>query len=347
MRKINIGSVEHRYEKGNERERKMKRKGIALLVSILVMIIMSSCATPVAVSTPMPINTSTPPPATSTPQPTTTPTTTPTPTPVSQRIAFSSRKNGSKDIYTVNGESANVSRLTYTFIDAQYPDWSPDGKQIAFTETIDLVTGIFVMKADGTSMDILTKGLTPDWSPDGNQIAFTSLTGIAVINIDGSDLTQFTTNGAYTVDWYPKWSLDGTAILFIRIKANIDSDQVKFSNPTLYIMNADGTNARQVSPEGMSVLFPAWTPAAEISFVSKEGLYKINSDGSGLMCEYCSAEIYGDFSGGYTWSPDGLQIAFSSKLDGDLEIYVMNQNGTNIRQLTDNDDIDWMPAWQP
>jgi WD40 repeat protein len=51
--------------------------------------------------------------------------------------------------------------------------------------------------------------------------------------------------------------------------------------------------------------------------------------------------------GGPDWSPDGSQIAFHSVGDGDAEIWVMNADGTNPRQLTDNDAEDWHPAWSP
>jgi hypothetical protein len=47
------------------------------------------------------------------------------------------------------------------------------------------------------------------------------------------------------------------------------------------------------------------------------------------------------------WSPDGKQIAFESTMDGDREIYVMNADGSNIRQLTHNTLWDEGPAWSP
>ena len=47
------------------------------------------------------------------------------------------------------------------------------------------------------------------------------------------------------------------------------------------------------------------------------------------------------------WSPDGRQIAFESNLDGDCEIFVMNADGTNVRQLTHNTLWDEGPAWSP
>ena len=44
--------------------------------------------------------------------------------------------------------------------------------------------------------------------------------------------------------------------------------------------------------------------------------------------------------------PRGL-IAFTSDRDGDWEIFVMNADGTEVRQLTDNDEINRFPSWSP
>jgi TolB protein len=46
-------------------------------------------------------------------------------------------------------------------------------------------------------------------------------------------------------------------------------------------------------------------------------------------------------------SPDGTQILFTSAADGELELYVMNADGTEARQLTHNDGSDYGPAWSP
>ena len=55
-----------------------------------------------------------------------------------------------------------------------------------------------------------------------------------------------------------------------------------------------------------------------------------------------------------TWSPDGTRIAFVSGAVGtgccavgDDEVFVMNADGTQVRQLTDNDAVDGRPAWSP
>ena len=50
---------------------------------------------------------------------------------------------------------------------------------------------------------------------------------------------------------------------------------------------------------------------------------------------------------GASYSPDGTKIAFMNSYDGDLEICVMNADGTGIKQLTKNSSIDGFPTWSP
>jgi Tol biopolymer transport system component len=48
-----------------------------------------------------------------------------------------------------------------------------------------------------------------------------------------------------------------------------------------------------------------------------------------------------------SWSPDGARIAFQSKIGSNIEIYVMDADGSNQTQLTDNPADDEMPSWSP
>ena len=47
------------------------------------------------------------------------------------------------------------------------------------------------------------------------------------------------------------------------------------------------------------------------------------------------------------WSPDGKRIAFTSNRDGNYEIYVMNADGTGLRNVTQHPGQDNYAAWSP
>ncbi len=65
---------------------------------------------------------------------------------------------------------------------------------------------------------------------------------------------------------------------------------------------------------------------------------------AGLLLAVACVVVGAGCGGG---NESGDLIAFNSDRDGDWEIFVMNPDGTEVRQLTDNDDRDWLPAWSP
>jgi len=96
------------------------------------------------------------------------------PEPSGGPIAFTLRDQaGRLQIFTENLDGSNPRQLTFEG-DNGRPDWSPDGKKIAFgSRENNGTTWVAVMDADGSNQRILVEGTgDPDWSPDGNQIAF-------------------------------------------------------------------------------------------------------------------------------------------------------------------------------
>ncbi len=104
-------------------------------------------------------------------------------------------------------------------------------------------------------------------------------------------------------------------------------------------------------------LSPAWSPdGTQIAFFSgDEGdqldqgdqLYVMAADGAGWIKLAASIVFPHDTFIPPAWSPDGAKIVFSSDRDGDVEMYVVDVDGTNIRRLTNNSGEDWFPAWSP
>lgn len=138
----------------------------------------------------------------------------PTWSPDSQQLVFPVREayQPNVNLYGVNLDGTNFHRLTTT-PDASddAPDWSPDGRQIAFASNRGGGrTHVYVMKTDGTEQRLLTTtayGGEPVWSPDGRRIAFRGGRDgedeIYVMSADGSNPTRLTFNTSFDSD--PVW----------------------------------------------------------------------------------------------------------------------------------------------
>ena len=148
--------------------------------------------------------------------------------PDGRQIAFTSERNsdwefdiwgGNWEVYVMTPDGANLVNLTKHPAKDLAPDWSPDGKQIAFTSNREGNREVYVMNADGTNPINLTnhpaRDSSPAWSPDGMRIAFsTNRDGdwekkpndnweVYVMNADGANLINLTNHPAW--DSSPTW----------------------------------------------------------------------------------------------------------------------------------------------
>ena len=146
---------------------------------------------------------------------------------------------------------------------------------------------------------------------------------------DGSDTVNLTNNPGDDFD--PAWSPDGSQIAFVSNRAN-DQDGGQF----IYVINADGSDARQLNLENESK-WPDWShDGSRITYTNNDDIYVINADGSGQSINLTNSPEKDIQS---TWSPDGSQIAWLSGNDGNWNIFVMDTDSGNIRQITDNSQI--------
>lgn len=134
-----------------------------------------------------------------------------------------------------------------------YPDWNPYGAKILFVvraviqqgQTIGDSLWTFNVSSNTKSFFTFIGGQNndnryPKYSPDGMKIVFESNTNIWVMNADGTNLKQFTTNGGLQ----PSWSPDGKKIVYIGFTNQKYDPQ---NNGTVWIMNIDGSNKQQLT----------------------------------------------------------------------------------------------------
>ena len=258
---------------------------------------------------------------------------------------------GNADIFVIDPLGGQPRNLTQHPANDYSPEWSPDGMQIAFRTNRDGNHEIYVMAADGSHVENLTR--TPDaeerspaWSPDGTQIAFSSNRDgdrdIYLMTPDGSDVVRLALPGTQE---YPTWSPDGAEIAFTSFCASC-------ADAALHVMNADGSDVR---PVVASAGWPDWSPDG--SLIAYDTRTDDGNVGVHVVEPTQEAKprpllrgLQGD------WSPDGSELAYAvetgtvepdrSTLLADL--YVAGADGQDVRQLTRTPRaFEFEPTWRP
>lgn len=175
-------------------------------------------------------------------------------------VRYVKAKDGSlsPEIFKVNLQSGEATRLTSGRPSDFWPSWSPDGKLIAYVSDAAGQQDVYLMKVDGSSKRNISASAepeeTPSWSPNGNRLVFSRYVDeqswqLFTMRRDGSDVTRITTEGDYDVD--PVWSPNGKWILFTRVD-------------DLFKVHPDGSDLTRVTGTAQEVqtkdLNPSWAP---------------------------------------------------------------------------------------
>lgn len=290
-------------------------------------------------------------PASTTPPPFLEPSSTPLPTIRSStilqgHIIFTCFDGNDDEVCLMNADGTGLTQLTNNSVGDFYASLSHDGSRIVFAHQIKGSNyEIFRMNTDGSVVQLTFNGagnFAPAYSSDDTLIVFTSTQGgtgqqIWVMAGDGSNPRQLTASGD-NVD--PAWSPDGQYISFTSDRSG---------DWQVWIMNADGSSARQVtavsdvggrnswSADGRTIVFYAGKKDDR-----SRNIYTVDIDGSNLR----QLTFEGD-NLGPCFSPFGGWIAFTSYRDGNNEIYIMQEDGSNAINLTQSTSSDYQSRWGP
>ena len=194
------------------------------------------------------------------------------------------------DMYTVNRDGSKLKRLTNFNVYTAEGVLSPDGKRIVFTSLKDGDLDIYTMDVNGSNVRRLTTTPGYDggawWSPDGTRIVYR-----AHHPADSVELAQY--------------------------RELLAQGLIRPSKVELYVMNADGSQQRQITHLGGANFGPSWTPdGRRIVFSSNHrsprsrnfDLFLVNLDGTGLE----QVTFNGEFDGFPMFSPDGRRFVWAS-----------------------------------
>jgi Tol biopolymer transport system component len=210
------------------------------------------------------------------------------------------------DIFTANADGSGIKQLTKTKGYDAEATISPDGKKIIFTSMRDGDLDLYSMDTNGKNVKRLTNELGYDggafFSPDGKQIVFRA--------------------------FHPKSDAE-----IARYKQRLSEDLIEPNTFESWVMNADGTNKRQITKLGAASFAPFFTPdGKKIIFCTNYfatdqrkrnfDLAMINVDGTGLE----RITFNETFDGFPMFSPDGKKLVFASNRnqakEGETNVFI-------------------------
>ena len=242
----------------------------------------------------------------------------------------------------------------------EMPAYHPSGER--FVTTPLTTSNLEVVEAGSGEARVLyedpgKRAMAGQWSPDGSEIMFGLGTffvarargaQLARVNADGTGFRELT-SGANN-NGFPSYSPDGKEVVYRTVGPQ---------GQGLRVMNLEDGSVRALTEDYDN--FPLWSPRGDrIVFTRRiEGdfeLFTIRPDGSELQRVTFAAGNEAHCA----WSPDGEWMIFSSSRTGFKdeaiysdspqpygELFLMRYDGSELRQLTDNQWEDATPAWEP
>lgn len=227
--------------------------------------------------------------------------------PTTPKILFTSTRDDNREVYIMNPDGSEQVNLTHHRAEDLQAVWSPTGERILFVSDRDGVRDLYLMNPDGSNVQRAFKKAFyryhPTWAPDSRRIAYMRIdsdlsTSIIYIGSIGKQIEEPLVNGLY-----PAWSPDKRKIV-CSIGSPMDG--------RLALVNIHSGEQKYILPlktlDGQS--FPSWS-----------------AKGDKLA---------------FSWNNNPLPVLAAGEHVPDawinkLAIYIVNRDGTGLRQIVDED----------
>lgn len=230
--------------------------------------------------------------------------------------------------------------------------WSPDGRELVFTRNVSAGVGqLFVRDVETGSERQLTAGpfshFAPAWSPDGRTIAYVSMSvnplssaWMEMIAPDGTGGRRLGSD--LYAPFAPSWSPDSKRLVASggTIGSNVIVVDAETGARVRTLIRDELSGSADWSPDGRWIVYAGWRGNPP-----EEGLYVMDADGG-------PERLLVDSALAPAWSLDGRRIAFDrpevvSGVVRGYDIFVINADGTGLRNLTVGPGVDRYPQWRP
>jgi TolB protein len=257
-----------------------------------------------------------------------------------------SMKSPDAQIWMMDFDGKNEKQLSHVNDIADFPAVSPDGSKLAFSSIPNQLIHVFSLDPVRDLRFYNQRGASvmaePSFTPDGKQVVFMASLGgccrIFAANVDGSNLRAITAGNS--LDSEPKVNpKTGAEVLFSSGRSGPEQ---------IYKMNMDGTDMERLTDGTGEASNPAWHPDGQfLAFAWTRGYM---AGAFNIFVMNVARHDYQQLTHGEgknenpSWAPDGKHIVFMSDRTGRPQIWTMLADGTDQRQLT-NQEINSHPVW--
>ena len=280
------------------------------------------------------------------------------------KIVFVSKRRGTPEVFLVESLDGRPFQLTRDLF-ASSPSISPDGTEVVFVSNppahaanilkLNIAKRRIERLTHNAKQDIRYENL--DWSPDGRKILFIMLTGplvgsrtdLCVMDTEGHHIRHILQPDLPTRIFHPSWAPDSNHILY---------KQGSRDRSGIFTIDDNGNNAINILKEPFGFL-PAWSPKRnQIGYLDLVVTIHLPQNPLQIyMMDLTKENVIALTSGGdeeripLAWHPDGQKILFvmlslvGSETQSD--IFVMDNNGENIINLTQTPEVEMSASWSP